>query len=158
MSTTKVFKVYGLDGHRQRESFYPSYAYNWGKENSTNIVACLNSDFSSTNDYSILVIERNTLQEVYEALDAHLYSGILENSKKGKIEEVTDVSELREIFNCLLEWLLRAGENILAPNRAWAEMKEKKALRGNKQQRDLMTEEIEEEEAERALEECKNRR
>lgn len=142
MSKTKVFKVYGSNGHRQRESFCPSYAYDWGKEHYTNIVACLNSDFSSTNDYSILVIERNTLQEVYETLDAQLYDGIFENSKKGKIKEITDVSELRKIFKCL-DWLLRAGGNILSPYKAWAEMKEKEALRG-KQRSDLMTGEFEE--------------
>lgn len=142
MSTIRVFKIYGLDGHRQRESFCPSYAYDWGKENYTNIVACLNSDFSSTNDYSILVIERNTLQEVYETLVAQLYDGIFENSKKGKIEEITDVSELRKIFKCL-DWILRAGGNILSPNRAWAGMKEKEALRG-KQRSDLLAGEFEE--------------
>lgn len=146
MSKTKVFKVYGSNGHHQRESFCPSYAYDWGKENSTNIVACLNSDFSRTNDYSILVIERNTLQEVYETLDAQLYDGIFKNLKKGKIEEITDVSELRNIFKCL-DWLLRSGGNILAPFRAWAEMKEKEALRGKKRS-DLMTGEFEELEAE----------
>lgn len=41
---TKAYKVYGADGHRQRESFKPSYRYDFSVGNKTRILVGLNAD------------------------------------------------------------------------------------------------------------------
>lgn len=86
---SKAWKVYGLDGHRQRESFSPSYR--WDFSNDLKGVRCievLNSDRTGTNDYSIIIITRNTLDECEKEFDGQLYDGIFENSTTGEIEEL----------------------------------------------------------------------
>lgn len=85
---TKGFKVYGRDGHRQRESFSPSCKYDWSDGDDIRIVELINSDKTGTNDYSIIRITRNTEQEVMDELEGQLYDGIFENSRYGKVEEI----------------------------------------------------------------------
>ena len=45
---TRAWKVYGTEGHRQRESFFPSYQYDFSNEqNGTRIIEVDNSDKES---------------------------------------------------------------------------------------------------------------
>lgn len=42
---TRTWKVYGTEGHRQRESFFPSYQYDFSNEqNGTRIIEVDNFD------------------------------------------------------------------------------------------------------------------
>ena len=63
MAVTKTWKVYGVDGHRQRESFNKSRKY----------------DFSVTCD---------TEEECIAELEGQLSDGIFENSRVGKVVEI----------------------------------------------------------------------
>ena len=85
---TKVYKIYGMDGHRQKESFNPSKAYDWSTENNVRVVKVSNSDTTGTNDYSIIEITCNTAEECQAELDGQLSDGIFENYRVGKIEEI----------------------------------------------------------------------
>lgn len=85
---TRVFRIYGLSGHRQRESFNKSYKYDFSEGNNTRIIAVLNSDKTGTNDYSLLMITRNTADECIEELNDQICDGIFENSKVGEIVEI----------------------------------------------------------------------
>lgn len=80
---TKKFKIYGANGHRQRESFCQSYTL---CVNNTSI-AVVNSDITDTNEFSIVIITADTAEEIALALDGQLWDGIFENSKKGDIVE-----------------------------------------------------------------------
>lgn len=81
---TKTYKVYGAEGHRQRESFNDSYKYDFSKNGNVRIIEVLNSDKTGTNDYSVIKITRNTAEEC----KTELSDGIFENCNTGKIEEV----------------------------------------------------------------------
>lgn len=85
---TKSFKVYGAEGHRQRESFNDSYKYDFSDGSDTRIIEVQNSDVTGTNEYSIVIITRNTAEECYNELDGQISDGIFENSRVGKIEEI----------------------------------------------------------------------
>lgn len=87
---TRTWKVYGIEGHRQRESFGKSYKYDWSKENQTRIVEVINSDITGTNDYSIIKITRDSAEECLQELEGQLSDGIFENSRYGKVEEITE--------------------------------------------------------------------
>lgn len=95
-SVTRSWKVYGLEGHRQRESFCKSYSYDFSKENDIRIIEVLNSDITGTNEYSIIKITRNTAKECEEELSGQLSDGIFENSRTGKIEEIVEDLFLNE--------------------------------------------------------------
>ena len=83
--TTRTFKIYGKDGHRQRESFRASDIFTtWGG----NKVEILNSDKTGTNEYSIIRITAESEKACFEELNAQLSDGVFENSKVGRIEEV----------------------------------------------------------------------
>lgn len=87
--TTKKWKVYGAEGHRQRESFHPSVRYDWSNsENGTRIVELQNADTTGTNDYSVVIITRDTEELCDLELEGQLSDGIFENSRFGKIEVV----------------------------------------------------------------------
>jgi hypothetical protein len=85
---TRAWKVYGADGHRQRESFNPSYKYDFSENGETRIIDIENADKTGTNDYSIIRITRDTYEECKEELEGQLYDGIFENSRTGHIEEI----------------------------------------------------------------------
>lgn len=80
---TRTFKVYGQDGHRQRESFCPSTRVVTLSDGST--VELRNSDKTGTNDYSELVITAANEATAFEILDGQIWDGAFENSRVGAI-------------------------------------------------------------------------
>lgn len=88
MAITRVYKVYGVEGHRQRESFNKSYKYDFSGNGVTRIIEVENSDKTGTNEYSIVRITRDTAHECYNELCGQITDGIFENSRTGRIEEV----------------------------------------------------------------------
>ena len=86
---TRTWKVYGVEGHRQRESFNKSYKYDFSKENDVRIIEIENSDKTGTNDYSVVKITRNTSEECQDELDGQISDGIFENSRVGIVEEIS---------------------------------------------------------------------
>ena len=82
MTVTRTWKVYGAEGHRQRESFCGSQKYDFSENGKVRILE------TGTNDYSIVRITRQTAEECQEELDGQLSDGIFENSRFGKIEEI----------------------------------------------------------------------
>lgn len=88
-SCTRAWRVYGREGHRQRESFSESYTYDFSDEHDgTRIITVLNADKTGTNEYTIIKITCNTRGECASELDGQLSDGIFENSWVGKVEEI----------------------------------------------------------------------
>ncbi len=88
----RAWKVYGVEGHRQRESFHKSWKSDWSNSNvGTRIVEVENSDITGTNEYTIVKIIRNTAEECERELWGQISDGIFENSRVGKVEEITEV-------------------------------------------------------------------
>ena len=85
---TKTYKVYGAEGHRQRESFNESYKYDFSEGDDVRIIEVENSDKTGTNDYSIVKITRNNAIECDAEFWGQLTDGIFENSVVGKFEEI----------------------------------------------------------------------
>ena len=90
MPATRTWKVYGANGHRQRISFQESFRWDFTKDEDIRIIEVFNSDITNTNDYSIVKITRNTSQECEQELNGQVSDGIFENSRVGRIEEVTE--------------------------------------------------------------------
>lgn len=88
MSVTRAWKVYGAEGHRQRESFCESYAYDWTEGEDVRKIEVENSDKTGTNEYSIIRITRNTAEECERELDGQISDGIFENSRVGEVVEI----------------------------------------------------------------------
>lgn len=87
-SVTRIWKVYGVKGHRQRESFNESYKYDFSKNDDVRIIEVENSDKTGTNEYSIVKITRNTYEECQDEIDGQISDGIFENCNVGLVEEV----------------------------------------------------------------------
>lgn len=86
---TKVFKVYGRDGHKQQESF--NYSYQWDCSNllvGVRKVKVMNYDMTGSHAYTLVEITRNTDEEIYRELEGQLNNGIFEKSNVGKVVEV----------------------------------------------------------------------
>ena len=82
---TRTWKVYGAEGHRQRESFRKSDTFtNWDGLK----FEVLNSDRTGTNEYTVVKITGADADALYRALDGQISDGIFENSRVGRIEEV----------------------------------------------------------------------
>ena len=88
MAVTRTWKVYGAEGHRQRESFSKSTKYDLSENGETRIVEVINSDQTGTNEYSIIRITRDTAEECEEEFDGQLSDGVFENSRVGRFEEI----------------------------------------------------------------------
>ena len=82
----KTWKVYGAEGHRQRESFFESYTHDFPDDKvGTRIITVENSDVTGTDMYSLISIIRNTEAECDEELDGQISDGIFENSIVGAV-------------------------------------------------------------------------
>lgn len=96
MAVTRAWKIYGKDGHRQRESFGESYRLDFTEDNDICILEVLNADVTGTNEYSIFITTRNTAEECESTLLSQLDDGVFENSNTGREEEIP-LSELEEL-------------------------------------------------------------
>lgn len=85
---TRTWKVYGAEGHRQKESFNQSHKHDFSEDGKTRIIEVLNSDKTGSNYYSIIRITRDTVEECEKELNGQLTDGIFENYRIGKVEEV----------------------------------------------------------------------
>lgn len=94
MAITKIWKVYGAEGHRQRMSFGESVKYDWTGCNEyikgTRIFEAINADKTGTNDYTIIKITRDTVEECEATLEGQISDGYFENSRTGKVVEITE--------------------------------------------------------------------
>lgn len=88
MSVTRAWKVYGVEGHRQRESFFKSQFDDFSRDGNIRIIEVENSDKTGTNDYSIIRITMNTAEECEGELNGQISDGVFENSRVGKVVEV----------------------------------------------------------------------
>ena len=88
MAVTRAWKVYGAEGHRQREAFGHTQKFDSSKDGKTRIVECLCYDKTGTHDYAIMRITRDTAEECQDELDVQLEDGWFENSCTGKIIEI----------------------------------------------------------------------
>lgn len=89
MSVIRTWKVYGYDGHRQRESFSPSYSIDCTKyRKGLRRITVMNADMTGTHDYSLVRIEADTREACAKELDGQISDGIFENSRIGTVEEV----------------------------------------------------------------------
>ena len=79
----KVYHVYGVDGHRQRESFSGSYELPQTLDGA--LIEVYNSDITGTNAYSEVEITAKNEKECDEILDTQLSDGIFENCRTGKV-------------------------------------------------------------------------
>lgn len=87
------FRVYGKEGHRQRESFFPSSINDFSRDGKVRIIELLNSDKTGTNEYSEVVIVANNLCGCVSELVGQIEDGIFENSKVGRVECFNDFSK-----------------------------------------------------------------
>lgn len=87
----RVWKIYGTEGHRQRESFNKSYTWDFSEGDNKRIIEVENSDKTGTNEYTIIRIIRNTSEECQTELYGQLTDGIFENSRVGRVEEMQEV-------------------------------------------------------------------
>lgn len=91
MAVTRTWKIYGMDGHRQRESFNASQKYDFSDQKiGARVIEVINADITGTHEYSIIRITRNTPEECFDELNGQLSDGIFENSRIGLIEECTE--------------------------------------------------------------------
>lgn len=67
---TRTWRVWGVNGHRQRESFEPSYKYDWTDGEKIREIEVENSDKTGTNEFSIIRITRNTAEECEAELES----------------------------------------------------------------------------------------
>ena len=87
-TVTRTWRVYGVNGHRQAESFNASTCYDWSDGGSVRIVSTQNADVTGTNEYSIVRITRNTAEECQRELDGQISDGIFENYNVGEVVEI----------------------------------------------------------------------
>lgn len=89
MAVTRTWKVYGMGGHRQKESFGPSVRWDWSDEiDGVRIFEAENFDKTGTHDYSIIHITRNTWEECDEEMEGQICDGYFENARVGDVVEI----------------------------------------------------------------------
>ena len=95
---TKTYRIYGLEGHRVKESFDTSYIRDWSEGDNIRIISAACSDLTGTNDYVDLTITRNTVEECQDELEGQISDGIFENQRTGRTFEIQADGSEREIY------------------------------------------------------------
>ena len=90
MPITKIFKVYGSAGHRQRLSFFKSTRDDFSEGDNIRILEIQNSDITGTNEYSKMIITRNTDNECYNEAFGQWSDGAFENCNVGRLVEIDE--------------------------------------------------------------------
>jgi hypothetical protein len=111
----RTWKVWGQDGHRQRESFAPSWDF---ETESGAKVSVYNADATGTHAYSIVRITASTAEQCETELLGQLSDGVFENSRTGKVEELRDSFDLAVAQPEVLQSLL-ASEKAHEVKRGW---------------------------------------
>lgn len=91
--TTKKYRVFGANGHRQRVSFGTSFKDDFSTTDTVRIIEVLNNDITGTNDYTIVIITRDIEQECDREMRGQLSDGIFENSRTGNIEVFDEMNQ-----------------------------------------------------------------
>lgn len=89
--TTRSWKIYGADGHRQRLSFGESKKYDWRNDAGRPLKVMIEfecEDRTGTNDYVIIKITADDAEACESELNAQLSDGFFENARYGKIIEM----------------------------------------------------------------------
>lgn len=81
-----AYKISGIPGHRQRESFGKSSFWDFSEGDDLRKITVLREDVLQTNDHVVIIIERNTADECEAELDGQLSDGVFENSRVGSIK------------------------------------------------------------------------
>lgn len=111
----RTWRVYGEDGHRQRESFAPS----WSKKTISGAkVSIFNADATGTHAYSIVRITAPTAEQCEAELLGQLSDGVFENSRTGKVEELRDTFDLAVAQPEVLKSLL-TSEKVHEVKKGW---------------------------------------
>ena len=97
MAATRAFRIWGAEGHRQRESFNPSYWYDFSNRHETRVLEVFNSDLTGTNQYTVVRVTCDTDIQCYNEISGQITDGIFENSATGKVEDVTEEYSLDKI-------------------------------------------------------------
>lgn len=98
----RVWKVYGIEGHRQRETWSSSSSFETVIGNK---VSVLNFDKTGTHEYSIIYIESPTFDGCFSELLAQISDGVFENSRVGKFEEIEHIESFTDIVSTACdEW------------------------------------------------------
>ncbi len=89
---TKVWKVAGeyYNGvqHPIKESYEPSYKFDFSDEDDTRIIEVMCSDITGTNDFCVVRITCNTEEECYEEMEGQRADGIFGNQHTNLPEEI----------------------------------------------------------------------
>lgn len=90
---------------QQKKALGISRFYNWDGDKGGRYrrVAVINRDFTETDDYTILIIGRDTSQECIEEFYSQLYDGVFENWKIEDWEEINpnnfmQIKEVKKLF------------------------------------------------------------
>lgn len=87
-----MFRVTGMDGHRQRVSFRPSYVLRFVDSSCFTSIEVLCSDITGSNDFVDLIITSSSEFDCISILRAQLSDGIFENSRFGEVYLATGIS------------------------------------------------------------------
>lgn len=121
MPVTMSWKVYGVEGHRQRESFFDSFVYDFSEGNNVRIIAVDNSDRGLFDPYSLIKYDgkNNDILKVDFAgyLKKHKYDKSIKQSEYAELRwnierykywadfELNRVNEAQKAFDRALEHL-----------------------------------------------------
>ena len=89
-----TFKVYGQIGHSNKESFEPSFTWDFSNDaDGIRVIHVANGDETGNYDFVELTIERDTRYLVYKELCGQLSDGLFENIRTEEVTEIRNGEE-----------------------------------------------------------------
>lgn len=99
---TRIFKAYGAEGHRIKESFSTSHSFETERDGEKLNVSVLCSDVTGHNDFVLVVITGDSQEKIFEEIDGQITDGIFENQNVGNVQVLSNgkMTALSDVVRC----------------------------------------------------------
>ena len=94
---TKIYKIFGEEGHRIRESFHKSRDYDYSTPEKMSQIRVINGNITRHHNFIYVIVTADTPGECDHNMWGQLSDGIFENMRFGKVIEIKKIKDFTRI-------------------------------------------------------------
>lgn len=99
---TKMYKIYGRDGHRISESFHKSRDYEYSASEKMSQIRVINGNITRHHNFIYVIVTADSPSECEHNMWGQLSDGIFENMRFGKVVEIKKLKDFVHISELIL--------------------------------------------------------
>ena len=94
---TKMYKIYGREGHRISESFHKSRDYDYSTPEKMSQIRVINGNITRQHNFIYVIVTADSPSECEHNMWGQLSDGIFENMRFEKVVEISEIKNFVRI-------------------------------------------------------------